>query len=110
DPDEAGAPKGVAANEVTLQRTITDKDLDPVVESFDLGANTFIKDDGPSPFNPTDIVTADAVQNQPGESATKDLSGNGAISNLTGVNQYTGNDGFGSVVFTGFTDGAVLQG
>lgn len=106
DPDEADFPKQVALGTVFLDRTITDGDGDPEVDDFDLGSLSFLKDDGPSNFTPADIVGADAVQNQPGESAIKDLTG----SNLTTViADHSGKDGFGSLAFDG-TNGSLLQG
>ncbi len=68
DPDEAGAPETIAANLVLLDRIAKDGDGDvSEVVTFDLGAFTFIKDDGPAigpiPDGLVDFVAGDFVTN-----------------------------------------------
>ena len=93
------------ASLVTLTATATDGDGDTAAATVNIGQKLVFHDDGPSAFTPVAIVVADAVQDQPGEGATKDLTGDGG----TVEANHVGADGYKSLVFSG-TDGSTLMG
>ncbi|KRB46704.1 DUF5801 repeats-in-toxin domain-containing protein [Phenylobacterium sp. Root700] len=103
-PDEQIA---LATGTVSMSVTRTDGDGDTATDSNnDISLQVRFQDDAPSNFTPAAILVADAVQNQPGEGATKDLTSSGAT---TVQVDHTGADGFGSLTFSG-TNGSQLQG
>ena len=98
----------IATGRVNVSREITDGDGDKASDTQDISSVFNFEDDGPSAFNPADIVADDGVKNQAGQSATRDLTG----SNTTTVRgNYTGSDGFGSLGFANIVNGTTkLQG
>ncbi len=100
----------LATGSLSMEVSRTDGDGDKATDSDnDISLQIRFQDDAPSNFTPAPIVVADAVQNQPGEGATKDLTNSGAT---TVLSDHTGADGpAASLPLTFFgTNGAQLQG
>ena len=98
----------LASGAVQMSVTRTDGDGDKATDAGNnVGLLIKFDDDGPSDFTPADITAADNVQNQPGESATKDLTSDAATSVAA---NHSGSDGLHSIAFGGGTDGDLLQG
>jgi len=94
-PNDDDEPVSLTDGAVQVTVTITDKDGDKASASDNVGSQIVFEDDGPVDYDPQN----QSLLNLAGASISGDLDTGGKA----------GSDGFGSVVFTGFTDGDLAK-
>ena len=108
DRSKANEPVGLAADVITLTATVTDGDGDGASAGVKLGANLTFRDDAPTARNDADSVTEDGVTVATGNVVTGvDVTANPDANATDGVADAMGADGFGSIAWTGASNGSV---
>ena len=108
DRSKANEPVGLAADVITLTATVTDGDGDSASAGVKLGANLTFRDDAPTANADADSVTEDGATVATGNVVTGvDVSANPDANTTDGVADALGADGFGSIAWTGASNGSV---
>ena len=108
DPNAANEVVSLAADSIVMTATITDSDGDSASASIKLGGNIRFKDDAPTANDDRDTVAKDGATVATGNVVTGvDVGTNPDANARDGVADAPGADGFGSIAWTGASNGSV---